>query len=107
MRAGRLAKFGRNQIVGRFQGPGKTGHEYPVQFASTVAVEYISIQVTGRKQILQINGIKVDEVNATGEFSKKNVDNFGNLNDVLSFMKDFCFDSGVSIDILYYMIYII
>ena len=69
VRAGRVnGVTSKNQMIGLFQGPGKTGHELVIQFKATVNAEYMSFQIIGRKAFMQINGIKINKVNATSEY---------------------------------------
>ena len=49
-----------NEIVGKFEGPGKTGAEHVIDLDRNVLAEYITVQMEGRG-ILHVNGMTVQE----------------------------------------------
>ena len=58
IRAG-MANNLKNQLVGRFKGPGQTNKEYTFRLSHAVKARYISILMRA-KEYLQINGIKLN-----------------------------------------------
>ena len=55
-----------NNIVGTFKGPGTLSGRHIIQFASSVLVEYMTFQIIGEQEVLHINGIRLNEVDAMG-----------------------------------------
>ena len=54
-------RFALNEVVGRFEGPGKTGGHHIVQFEKPVVAQFLAFQLKMKKGILQINGIRLNE----------------------------------------------
>ena len=57
IRAGPSPVLEENPVVGTFKGPGVKGGEHYISFGRKITVDYISFQIKGSQQILQINGI--------------------------------------------------
>ena len=57
-----------NEVVGFYEGPGKTGEQYTIRLKVPVVAEFLSFQLKGKKQYLQIEGIRLNEQPALGEY---------------------------------------
>ena len=50
-----------NQILGRFDGPGKSGHAYVISTTTQLIAEFVSLQLRLKMGILQIQGLVLNE----------------------------------------------
>jgi len=53
-----------NDVVGTFKGPGKTGEQYTIRLQRAVVAEFLTFQIRGKQQYLQIEGIRLNEQSA-------------------------------------------
>ena len=57
-----------NEVVGFYKGPGKTGEQYTIRLKVPVVAEFLSFQLKGKQQYLQIEGIRLNEQPSLGEY---------------------------------------
>ena len=59
----------KNDVVGKFDGPGVTGSDHYIKFTKHVKTEYLSVQIVeGSDNALQVQGMKVINAGRTKTF---------------------------------------